>query len=401
MALYSYRAIDARGARRRGRIEAANLLDLEQRLARMGLDLVRGARSRAAARLAGRVSVKRRELIDFCFHLQQLAQAGVPIVESLADLRDSADGPGLRDVVAGLVEAIEGGRSLSQALADFPQTFDRVFVSLVRSGEQSGRLPEVLQSLVESLKWQDELAAQTRKLLLYPAFAATLVVAMIFFLMLYLVPQLTALLRALGQEIPLQARLLIAVSGVFAGGWWAILAAPVAGWLGLRLAARSNPALAQRLDRGKLSLPLVGPILRRIMLSRFASSVASMYAAGITVLDAIRSSEEIVGNRALESALRGVRRRIAEGASLTAAFEETRMFPPLVVRMLRVGENTGALDTALLNVSYFYNREVREAIAGLQALLGPLLIVVLGAVLFWVIVAIFGPLYDVLTKVKF
>jgi type IV pilus assembly protein PilC len=401
MALYSYRAIDARGARRRGRIEAANLLDLEQRLARMGLDLVRGARSRAAARLAGRVSVKRRELIDFCFHLQQLAQAGVPIVESLADLRDSADGPGLRDVVAGLVEAIEGGRSLSQALADFPQTFDRVFVSLVRSGEQSGRLPEVLQSLVESLKWQDELAAQTRKLLLYPAFAATLVVAVIFFLMLYLVPQLTALLRALGQEIPLQARLLIAVSGVIAGWWRAILAAPVAGWLGLRLAARSNPALAQRLDRGKLSLPLVGPILRRIMLSRFASSVASMYAAGITVLDAIRSSEEIVGNLALESALRGVHRRIAEGMSLTAAFEETRMFPPLVVRMLRVGENTGALDTALLNVSYFYNREVREAIAGLQALLGPLLIVVLGAVLFWVIVAIFGPLYDVLTKVKF
>jgi type IV pilus assembly protein PilC len=400
MALYRYKAIDARGARRQGRVEAANLFDLEQRLARMGLDLVDGAQSHAAARLVRRGGVKRRALIDFCFHLEQLTHAGVPIVESLVALRDNAGRARLRDVVSGLIEAIEGGRSLSQALAEFPHTFDQVFVSLVRSGEESGRLPEVLRSLSESLKWQDELAAQTRKVLLYPAFAATLVVALIFFLMLYLVPQLTALLRGLGHEIPLQARLLIAVSGVFADYWWAILTAPVAAWLGLRFAAKRNAALAQKIDRAKLLLPLFGPILRRIMLSRFASSFALMYSAGITVLDAIQSSEEIVGNRALENALRGVRRRIAEGMSLTAAFEETRMFPPLVVRMLRVGENTGALDTALLNVSYFYNRAVREAIAGLQALLGPLLIVALGTVLLWVIVAIFGPLYDMLTKIK-
>ncbi len=400
MTLYSYKAIDARGARRLGRIDAANLHDLEQRLARAGLDLVRGAPSLPARRVMRR-GVHRRELIDFCFHLEQLAQAGVPIVESLADLRDSFAATRMREIAAGLVEAIEGGRSLSQALAEFPRAFDAVFVGLVRSGEQSGRLPEVLRSLTESLKRQDELVAQTRKLLLYPAFAAVLVVAVVFFLMLYLVPQLAALLRGLGQDIPLQARLLIAVSGAFAAWWWAILAAPVAASLALRLAARRDSSLAERLDRAKLSLPVVGPILRRIALARFASNVASMYSAGITVLEAIRASEEIVGNRAMASALAGVRRRIAEGLSLTAAFEEARVFPPLVVRMLRVGENTGALDTALLNASYFYDREVREAIASLQALLGPLLIVVLGAVLFWVIVAIFGPLYDVLTKVKF
>lgn len=401
MALYSYKAIDARGRRRRGRIDAANLPDLEQRLSRVGLDLIEGARSPAAARLVRRGGLKRRALIDFCFYLEQLAHAGVPLVESLADLRDNANRPRLRDVVSGLIESIEGGRSLSQALAEFPHAFDPVFVSLVRAGEQSGRLPEVLQSLVESLKWQDELAAQTRKVLLYPAFAAALVVAVIFFLMLYLVPQLTALLRSLGHEIPWSARLLIALSDAFARYGWAILAAPIAAWLALRLAARKSPALSREIDRAKLSLPLVGPILRRIMLSRFASSFALMYSSGITVLDAIRSSEEIVGNRSLESSLATVRRRIAEGMSLTAAFEETRMFPPLVMRMLRVGENTGALDTALLNVSYFYNRAVRDAIAGLQALLGPVLIVVLGAALLWVIVATFGPLYDVLTKVKF
>jgi type IV pilus assembly protein PilC len=401
MPLYSYLAIDAQGARRPGRIEAANLFDLEQRLARMGLDLVDGAPSRSAGRLVGRGAVKRRDLINFCFHLEQLTHAGVPIVESLVDLRDSAESPRLRDVVSGLIEAIEGGNSLSQGLAEFPETFDKVFVSLVRSGEQTGRLPEVLRSLTESLKWEDELAAQTRKVLLYPAFAGALIVAVIFFLMLYLVPQLATFLRGVGQDVPLQTRALMAVSRLFVDYWWAILAAPFAGWLCLLLSARSNPAIAYEIDRCKISLPFVGPILRKIMLARFASSFALMYSSGITVLDAIRSSEEIVGNRALENALRTVGQRIAEGINLTAAFQEARLFPPLVVRMLRVGENTGALDTALLNVSYFYNREVREAIAGLQTLLGPLLILVLGAVLFWVIVAVFGPLYDMLTRIKF
>ncbi|MDH4191513.1 MAG: type II secretion system F family protein [Betaproteobacteria bacterium] len=400
MTLYSYKAIDARGARRLGRVDAANLFELEQRLARMGLDLVDGAPSRATGRSLGG-GVKSQELINFCFHLEQLVHAGVPIVESLADLRDSTDSPRLRDVVSGVIEAIEGGSSLSEGLAAFPETFGKVFVSLVRSGEQTGRLPEVLRSLTESLKWEDELVAQTRKAILYPAFAAALIVAMVFFLMIYLVPQLTAFLRGLGRDVPLQTRLLIMVSGVFVDYWWAILAAPFVAWGGLRFATKSNPALATEIDRRKLSLPLLGPILRKITLARFASSFALMYSSGITVLDALRSTEQIVGNRAMEQALRTAGQQIAEGKGLTAAFEDAQIFPPLVLRMLRVGENTGALDTALLNVSYFYNREVREAIAELQTLLGPVLILILGAVLFWVIVAVFGPLYDVLTKIKF
>jgi type IV pilus assembly protein PilC len=148
-------------------------------------------------------------------------------------------------------------------------------------------------------------------------------------------------------------------------------------------------------------MPVIGPILRKIILSRFASSFAMMYSSGITVLDAIRSCEEIVGNKALEQALRTAGQQIADGKNLTAAFQELELFPPLVIRMLRIGENTGGLDTALLNVSYFYNREVREAIGKLQAMIEPALTVVLGLVLGWVMLAVLGPVYDAISKMKF
>jgi type IV pilus assembly protein PilC len=176
------------------------------------------------------------------------------------------------------------------------------------------------------------------------------------------------------------------VPGALALGWHALL--------------RNHPGLRDVVDRLKISLPLIGPILRKIILSRFASSFALMYASGIMVLDAIRYAEAIVDNRALQSALRVAARQVADGRTLAGAFGDSEMFPPLVIRMLRIGESTGALDTALSNVGYFYNREVREAVGRLQALIEPVLTVVLGAILAWVMLAVLGPVYDTLSGVK-
>jgi type IV pilus assembly protein PilC len=401
MPLFSYRAIDASGKNVLGRVEAVNLFDLEQRLARMGLDLVTGAPSSQRSRLMGGRRIPRQDLINFCFHLEQLTSAGVPVIEGLVDLRESVENPRFREVVSGLVESIEGGRSLSQALAEFPEVFSKVFVSLVRAGEQTGKLPEVLKNLTESLKWEDELTAQTKKLMMYPAFVGSIVLLVTFFLMIYLVPQMAGFIRNMGQDVPLQTRILIQVSEIFVAYWWAILAAPFILWAGLKFAIRGNPAFEFALDRYKISAPLIGPILRKIILSRFASSFAMMYSSGITVLDAIRSCEEIMGNKLLEYALRSAGQQIAEGKNMTAAFQDLGLFPPLVIRMLRIGENTGALDTSLLNVSYFYNREVREAIGKLQAMIEPALTLLLGALLGWVMLSVLGPVYDSISKMKF
>jgi type IV pilus assembly protein PilC len=400
MALYTYKAIDTQGKSVVGRVEAVNLFDLEQRLARMDLDLVSGAPTSQKSRFIGG-RIPRQELINFCFHLEQLATAGVPVMEGLVDLRESLENPRFREVVAGLIESIEGGRSLSQALAEFPEVFSKVFVSLVRSGEQTGQLAEVLKSLVESLKWEDELAAQTKKLMMYPAFVGGTVVIVTFFLMIYLVPQMTGFMRNMGQDVPLQTKLLIWVSNAFVGYWWAMLLTPVMLFFGLRALIKANPGAEYMFDHYKLGLPVLGPILRKIILSRFASSFALMYRSGITVLDAIRSCEEIVGNKPLENALRTAGQQIAEGKNMTVAFHDLGLFPPLVIRMLRIGENTGALDTALLNVAYFYNREVKEAIGKVQAMIEPAMTLVLGAILGWVMLAVLGPVYDSISKMKF
>ena len=398
MPLMRYRAVDERGRKRTGEMEAANAADLEARLARLGLDLVtfREARARRAIR---RGRVRRGDLVGFCFHMEQLMTAGVPVLEGLATLRDSAGNPRLREVLADMVVSVEGGATLSGAMREHPRVFEAVFVNLVHAGELSGRVGEILGSLNEHLKWQNEQMALMRRLLTYPAIAGTVVMLVVFFLMTHLVPQLVSFIEGMGQELPAHTRALILVSDLFVAYWYAVLAAPVAAFLLLRALCRASPAAAHAVDAFKLRTWLVGPIMKRILLARFAGSFALLYASGITVLECIRICEGIAGNRAVEDATRRAGRKIAEGAGISAGFEATGLFSPLVLRMLRLGESTGALDTALLNVSRYYNRGVTESMEQLQAMIGPAITVVLGAILFWVIFSVLGPIYDLIATI--
>jgi len=398
MSLFAYKAMDASGRLVFGRMDALNPIDLEMRLKRMELDLINGDPVKQGGFGGNRVG--RRELIAFCFHLDQLARAGVPIVESLTDLRDSLDNPRFREVLADLIESVEGGKTLSQALAGHPQVFDNVFVSLVQAGEATGNLPLVLHNLTESLKWQDELAAQTRKLVMYPAFLGVVVVLVTLFMMLYLVPKMVGFIRNMGQELPLHTQLLVATSNFFVNYWYAVILLPVALAAAVALAVRIDPRARQRFDAAKLALPWLGEIFRKIILSRFAGVFAMMYASGISVLDSIRTSQGIVGNSVIRQGLERVEEMIGEGQNITIAFQNVGLFPPLVIRMLRVGENTGSLDTALENVSYFYNRDVRESIARVQAMIEPAMTMIVGAILGWVMLAVLGPIYDTISKMK-
>lgn len=400
MALYSYKAIDGRGKSLLGQIEAINLIDLELRLQRMGLDLiVGGPTSRRASLFKG--TIGRPELINFCFHLEQLTSAGVAILEALTDLRDSVENPRFREVISGLIESIQGGQTLSSAMADYTDVFPKVFASLIRAGEETGRMSQVLKSLAENLKWEDELIAQTKKLMMYPAFVGSIVLAVTMFLMIYLVPQMIGFIKNTGQTIPLQTRILIQVSGFFIGYWWAVLLAPVIAFAGTKLALKRSPAFHFRFDNLKLNVPLLGPIQRKIILSRFASIFAMMYSSGITILDCIKTSEEIAGNLVIRDGLARAGQQIAEGKNVSTAFQDVGLFPPLVVRMLRVGESTGKLDNALLNVSYFYNRDVKDAIGKVEVMIEPAMTVILGALLGWVMLSVLGPIYDSISKIKF
>jgi type IV pilus assembly protein PilC len=399
MPLFNYKAIDSSGKALIGQIDALNVVDLELRLKRMGLDLIVGGQTKRSGGF-GR-SIKRPDLINFCFQLEQLTASGVPLVEALTDLRDSVEQPRFREIMSGLIEGIQGGQNLSGALGNYPEIFNPVFRALIKAGEDTGRLPDVLRSLTDNLKWEDELAAQTKKLVMYPLFVGVIIIAVTIFLMIYLVPQMVGLIKNMGQTIPLHTQALIFVSDIFVNYWAVMLLVALLAYPAFAFAMRTNPALRYRVDGLKLNLPLIGPILRKIILSRFASVFALMYSSGITILDAIRSSEETAGNLVIQEGLREVGQQIGDGKNVTAAFQDVGMFPPLVVRMLKVGESTGALDTALLNVSYFYNREVRESIGKIQVLIEPALTVTMGLLLGWVMLSVLGPIYDVISKMKF
>jgi type IV pilus assembly protein PilC len=398
MSLYAYKAMDPNGRMVLGRMDALNPVDLEMRLKRMELDLINGDPLKQGG--FGGARITRRELIAFCFHLEQLSRAGVPIIESLADLRDSLDNPRFREVLADLLESVEGGKTLSQALAGHPKVFDSVFISLIRAGEETGNLPEVLGNLTESIKWQDELAAQTKKLVMYPAFLGIVVVLVTLFMMLYLVPKMVGFIKNMGQELPIHTQVLIATSNFLVNYWYVVVFLPILLAGAVIFAVKTNARARLRYDTAKLSIPWIGEIFKKIILSRFAGVFAMMYASGISVLDSIRTTQGIVGNTFIQEGLQRVEEMISDGQNITVAFQNVGLFPPLVIRMLRVGENTGSLDTALSNVSYFYNRDVRESISRVQAMIEPAMTMIVGAILGWVMLSVLGPIYDTISKLK-
>jgi len=397
--LFDYKAVSAEGRMIYGRLDAINVVDLEMRLKRMDLDLVTGTPLAQRVLFGGR-KIPRPELINFCFHLEQLNRAGVPLLEGLTDLRDSIEHPRFREVIAGLIESIEGGQTMSQAMSAHPDVFSQVFVNLIRAGEDSGQLPGVLASLTESLKWEDELASHTKKLLMYPAFVAGIVLAATFFLMIYMVPQLKMFVKNMGQTLPVHTQLLFFISDLLVDYWYVFLLLPVIAVIAGQFILRRNPLARLRLDGIKLRLPVLGPILKKIILSRFANTFAMLYASGIPILESIRTTQQIVGNRAVRQALQQVEQSIREGRNVASAFHDVGMFPPLVVRMLRVGENTGGLDKALLNVSYFYTRDVKESVSRAQTLIEPMLTLFMGALLGWIMLSVIGPIYDIISKIK-
>jgi type IV pilus assembly protein PilC len=399
MALFAYRAVDADGRISSGNLDAANAIDLELRLKRLGLDLVTfdAVKRSAAARTR---HVTRPELVTFCFHLSQLLNAGVSIIEALTDLRDSVDNAGFRQVVASILEDIEGGQKLSEAMANHPYVFDTVFVALVRAGEQSGQLTNVLDQLADNLKWQDEIASQARRAMTYPTIVLVVIVSVIFVLMIFLVPQLAATFKTLVPKLPRETEMLVAISNAFVKWWYLMLGIPAALAAGAWILARTNDRVQHALDELSLKLPVLGPIRQKIILARFSTIFAMLYRSGISVLECIHICEKVVGNRLMEEGLQRVGRSISEGQGISQAFLATKLFPPLVLRMLRVGESTGGLDAALLNVSYFYNRQVRDNIDRMQQLLGPATTVVLGLLIVAILYSIFLPIYDVISKVK-
>jgi type IV pilus assembly protein PilC len=220
------------------------------------------------------------------------------------------------------------------------------------------------------------------------------------FLMMYLMPQLLPFIKNIGTEIPLHTQILIEVSKVFVKYWYLLFSLPIIVFFAIKYAARRYPKVRYYLDGIKLKIWIFGPLLTKIKLARFANYFAMMYSSGITVLDALRISEDMVDNQVLEQSINQARSSISDGVIISKSFEMVGVFPSMIVRMLKVGEDTGAMDDALLNVSYFYNREVKESIEKIEPTILPILTVLLGGIMMWIMMAVLGPVYDAVSGVK-
>ncbi len=398
---FQYKAIDGAGKIIQGALDAGNPNDLELRLEKMELDLLSFKQKNPGSDLFGSNKSGRRDLINFSFYLEQLTRSGVPILEGLADLRDGEENPAFRDVIAGVIEGIEGGNSFSQALELYPKIFDEVFVSLIRVGERTGKMSEVLVDITETLKWQDELLAKAKKIMTYPAIIGGLVISVILFMMIFVVPDIMTAIVALGGEIPLETRALMATSNFLAEYWYIVVSAPFVVYFVLSYFYKTSAQARFRLDGFLLRVWVIGPVNEKIKVSRFTRYFSLMFASGITVLDAIQLSKAVVDNSVLEDGIERAWQQISEGSSISESFKNIGIFPPLVVRMLRVGESSGQMDRSLDNVSYFFDRDINDSIEKMEPVLQTSLMATIGVIVLWLALSVLGPIYDTISTIEF
>ena len=400
MPSFTYRAINEMGRTVRGVVAADNEMDLEIRLKQLKLDLIE-AKLVKEKKDSGSSKIKLKNMIVLCMHMEQLDRAGVPLHDALSDVRDASDSPKMRDIMTGVHEAVKNGSPLSKALAAYPKVFNDVFVGLIASGEKTGNLAESFTHLADHLKWSADIQRKIKKATRYPLVLLVVISLVITVLMVLVVPKLVDFLMSQGFALPIHTRALIAVSSVFQHYWYLILGIPVLSIFSVIFLYRTSGEFAYRIDGITLRLPLIGDVARKIDMSRFAHFFAVMFNSGIDILEALDGAKNVVHNRVLKEAIALVRSNISEGSSMTDSLRVSNQFPNLVVRMFKVGEDSGNIKEALDNINFFYTREVNDSVESMVGAIQPILTVVMGALIFWVIAAVFGPLYESFSKIKF
>ena len=400
MALYTYSAFNAMGRRVKGNVHADNEVDLELRLKQINLDLIEAnAQKEKKSRMAQKVKLK--DMIVLCMHMEQLDRAGVAIHDAIADVRDSTESAKLRDILTGVYEAVRNGTVFSKALAAYPRVFNDVFVGLIAAGEKTGNMSESFTHLAEHLKWSSEIQRKVKKSVRYPIALLVMLSGVISVLMIAVVPKLVAFITSQGFTLPLHTRALIAFSHAFEEYWYLMFGLPITSIIVFMLLYRTSEPFAYKVDALTLKLPIIGPTARKINMARFTHFFSVMFSSGIDILDSLEAAKGVVGNRVLKETVTMVKDNVTDGNSLTSSLRLSNQFPNLVIRMFKVGEDSGNMTEALENINFFYTREVNDAVESMVGAIQPIMTVVMGLIIFWIIAAVFGPLYESFSKMKF
>lgn len=390
----------------RGTISALNEVDLYNQLQSGGLELIQCT---PLSKKKGRIGIqmnriKIRDLIQFFIHMEQMQSAGVPLLDALSDIRDATGNDQMRDIMSEIHRDVRDGASLSEAMAKHPKVFKPLYISLVKAGEDTGDLTASYLQLEKYLKWVDEMQSKIRKATRYPMIVTAVVVGTIVFMMSYVVPQIVGFLKYLDIELPWFSVWLIATSNFFIEpqfslfglpvyGAIIVLVVPVLAVLFFVLIRRLSSDIAYQLDSLYLRSPVAGNLIRKITIARYAQTFAALFASGIDVLSALKSARNTVRNLALLDAMEGVELYVKSGSPLSDSLNASGEFPSMVVRMVKIGEESGNLSSVLEQVSEFYTKDVDEAIEGLIELIQPVLTLVLALVIVWIAAGSLGPIY--------
>lgn len=394
MSFYKYKALTADGKLVKGSTSASSEGELEAKLKVSNLDLVTADVVRTSFLTKALNTVSNREVILMCIHFYQLEKAGVPLLDSISDLRDTSENPVVKEIMMDVSDALRGGKSFSQALAEHPKVFDSVFIGLIKAGEKTGSFTEVFGQLEKHFKWIEGIRKKVKKAVSYPIFLLCLMAAVIGIMMTFVVPKLSAFLLSQNIPLPFYSVALIAFSDFVVNYWNLFFAIPISIFLILKIMRLSSKKISFILDLIKLKIPVIGPIIKKIEISRFCHFFAITYKSGIGILECLDTAQNVVRNEVIKDSINQIKTEVSEGKKITEAIINTRQFPILVVRMFKVGEDSGNLDSALENITGFYDEEVNTAIDNLVGVLQPALTILMGGLMFWITISVFGPIYS-------
>lgn len=400
MPIYRYTGANKFGRRVKGEILADNPLELQQRLRAANIDILTYKEKKQGFQFIRKKRLRTREVITITTQFRQLLRAGVPLMEILDDLKNTYESDGVREVLSNIYESMEGGDSFSQALAPYESDFGKVYVSLVEVGEKTGQLEQILLNMENMLKWEEMISSKAKKVMIYPAIVATVVLGVIFMMMIFVVPQLLTFINEMGGEIGMITKSLLVTSEFFQHYWLHVLVTPVLLYFLFKFMMHKYDRFKLKVDEWVFKFPLFGAVLFKLKVARMTNSLAVMYRAGVGFTDSMKLAATVSNNSFIQANMNRAQRLIEDGTPIHESFKEANVVPPMAIRMIKVGELSGNMDESLTNVSDFYDTEAKDLIDKIEPAIEPLLTVVMAIVVGWVMLAILGPVYDTISQVR-
>ena len=402
MPYFNYTIRDANGQTRSGKVEAPNAEELRKRLQSEGLQVLEVTEDRKAPRVpaGGYGRVKLSDLAIFSRQFSTMLDAGVSLIRCLDVLQAQTNNARLRKILMDLSARVESGESLSRSMARHPKAFSQLIIGLIRAGEVGGVLEESLQRIAGFLEKDVELRRKIRSALTYPVIVLLAAIGIVIFLVSWLVPQFAQLFRELGiQNLPAPTQFLVDLSALFTQRWYVVIIAVVAILIAYKLFVSTR--VGRRVaDRVKLRVPVFGPLHHKIVMARFSRTMGTLLASGVPILQAMETVAGVVGNSVVSDAVIESRARIREGEKIADPLQRSKMFPPMVVHMVSVGEESGSLDHMLNKIADFYENEVEMTIASLTAAIEPVMIVLLGIIVLFIVISMFLPMIEVISNLS-